>query len=604
MTRGQGWLFRFGVAIAAVISLTSSSSTSAHTQPARASRPKLDRALERLAALDAETNVRVIVTARAGRRGEVKDALANRALSGVLEEPLADALVAEVPGKALRELAGDPRVSHVSLDAPVRSFQATELTVPLLANNMLLPTLGLPDGRFTGAGVGVAVLDSGIVAHAELPLAAFYDFVAKAGALTKEIDPFGHGTHVAGMIRDEQDKNDARYRSVAKGVRLIGMRVLDKNGSGYTSTVIKAIDFAVQNRQQLGIDVINLSLGHVVLEPAATDPLVQAVERAVRAGIVVVVAAGNHGTNAETGATGYAGITSPGNAPSAITVGAVDTHNTLTRTDDEVAPFSSRGPTWYDAYAKPDIVAPGRRVVSFMAKKSRLYLDYPAYRVDVATRTYMTLSGTSMAASVTTGVVALMIEASRATNAARVGLSPNAVKAILQYSAVPIPGVDSLTQGAGSLNAAGALALAGSIDPTRPQGAWWLTSGVTPVTSLSNGETLDWSQRVHWGEGVLEGELVYVREPAWAQAIVWGNSIIWGNAIVNGNAIVWGNTIVWGNAIVWGNTVLGQSAGGGVLYGSDADWYSVMPDAIVWGNLDGAMTETSANPMGNWSPVF
>jgi hypothetical protein len=220
------------------------------------------------------------------------------------------------------------------------------------------------------------------------------------------VDPFGHGTHVAGMIMDKQGKSDARYRSVAKGVRLIGMRVLDENGSGYTSTVIQAIDFAVRNRQQLAIDVINLSLGHVVLEPAATDPLVQAVERAVRAGIVVVVAAGNHGTNAETGATGYAGITSPGNAPSAITVGAVDTHNTLTRTDDQVAPFSSRGPTWYDAYAKPDIVAPGRRVVSFMAKKSPLYLGYPQYRVDVATRTYMTLSGTSMAASVTTGVVA------------------------------------------------------------------------------------------------------------------------------------------------------------------------------------------------------
>jgi serine protease AprX len=588
MTRGQGWLFRFGVAIAAVISLTSSSSTSAHTQPARASRPKLDRALERLAALDAETNVRVIVTARPGRRGEVKGALANRALSGVLEEPLADALVAEVPGKALRELAGDPRVSHVSLDAPVRSFQATELTVPLLANNMLLPTLGLPDGRFTGAGVGVAVLDSGIVAHSELPVAAFYDFVAKGGALTKAIDLFGHGTHVAGMIMDKQGKSDARYRSVAKGVRLIGMRVLDQNGSGYTSTVIQAINFAVQNRQQLGVDVINLSLGHVILESAATDPLVQAVERAVRAGIVVVVAAGNQGTNAATGATGYAGITSPGNAPSAITV----------------APFSSRGPTWYDAYAKPDIVAPGRRVVSFMAKKSPLYSNYPAYRVDVATRTYMTLSGTSMAASVTTGVVALMIEASRTTNAARVGLSPNAVKAILQYSAVPLPDVDPLTQGAGSLNAAGALALAGSIDPTRPQGAWWLTTGVSPVTPLANGETLDWSQRVHWGEGVLEGELVYVHEPAWAQAIVWGNSIIWGNSIVSGNAIVWGNTIVWGNAIVWGNTVLGQSAGGGVLYGDDADWYSVMPNAIVWGNLNGAMTGTSANPSASWSPVF
>ena len=179
MTRGQGWLFRFGVAIAAVISLTSSSSTSAHSQPTREARPKLDWALERLAALEPDANVRVIVTAKPGRRSELKHAVASQALSGVLEEPLGDSLVADLPGKALRELAGDSRVSHLSLDAPVRSFQATELTVPLLENNTLLSTLGLPDGRFTGAGVGVAVLDSGIVANSELPVAAFYDFVAK-----------------------------------------------------------------------------------------------------------------------------------------------------------------------------------------------------------------------------------------------------------------------------------------------------------------------------------------------------------------------------------------------------------------------------------------
>jgi serine protease AprX len=99
--------------------------------------------------------------------------------------------------------------------------------------------------------------------------------------------------------------------------------------------------------------VLNLSLGHPIYEPAATDPLVQAVERAVAAGIVVVTSAGNEGTNRVTGQVGYAGITSPGNAPSAITVGAVDTRNTTTRLDDQVPSFSSRGPTWYDAYAKP-----------------------------------------------------------------------------------------------------------------------------------------------------------------------------------------------------------------------------------------------------------
>ena len=85
-----------------------------------------------------------------------------------------------------------------------------------------------------------------------------------------------------------------------------------------------------------------------LLEPAATDPLVQAVELAVRAGIVVVVSAGNYGINPQTGLPGYAGILSPGNAPSAITVGALMTGDTAVRTDDRLAPYSSRGPSWYD----------------------------------------------------------------------------------------------------------------------------------------------------------------------------------------------------------------------------------------------------------------
>ena len=338
---------------------------------------------------------------------------------------------------------------------------------------MLLPTLGLPSDGVSGADVGVAVLDTGIVSHSEIPVAAFYDFV-NGGKATKPTDPFGHGTHIAGLIEDKQGKSDARYRSVAKGARLIGLRVLDADGVGYTRTVIQGIEFAIANKATLGIDVLNLSLGHPVYEPAATDPLVRAVERAVAAGIVVVVSAGNEGVNRQTGAVGYGGITSPGNAPSAITVGAVDTRNSVTRTDDQIPAFSSRGPTWHDAYAKPDLVAPGRRVVSFMAKKSALYTHYPAYRVDVATRTYMTLSGTSMSAAVTSGVVALMIEASRSTNPQRIALPPNAIKAILQHTAVPLAGVDELTQGAGSLNAAGAIALTRAIDPRvrKDRGGW------------------------------------------------------------------------------------------------------------------------------------
>jgi serine protease AprX len=156
---------------------------------------------------------------------------------------------------------------------------------------------------------------------------------------------------------------------------------------------------------------MNLSLGHRILESAATDPLVQAVEAASRAGIVVVVSAGNVGKNPETGEVGYAGITSPGNAPSAITVGSVNTNQTTQRSDDRVADYSSRGPTWYDGFAKPDVVAAGHRLPAPMAATATLWQNYPSMQVEPG---YMRLSGTSMATGVVSGVTALMLQAQRA----------------------------------------------------------------------------------------------------------------------------------------------------------------------------------------------
>ncbi len=122
-------------------------------------------------------------------------------------------------------------------------------------------------------------------------------------------------------------------------------------------------------------------------ESPSTDPLVRAVEDAARAGIVVVASAGNHGLNQETGEVGYAGITSPGNAPSAITVGALDMHDTVDRSDDTVAPYSSRGPAWYSGLAKPDLVAPGHRLVAVGAYGGSLYERYAERRVVGRTET-------------------------------------------------------------------------------------------------------------------------------------------------------------------------------------------------------------------------
>ena len=158
-----------------------------------------------------------------------------------------------------------------------------------------------------GGTVGVAVIDSGIEAGTDFDdrITAFYDFTQGDIRAVAPIDPYGHGTHVAGLIASE-------FIGVATNARLIGLRVLDDKGQGATANVVRAIEFAIANKDLLGIHVLNLSLGHPIYEPAATDPLVQAVEHAARAGIVVVASAGNFGLNRKTGLPGYGGIASPG----------------------------------------------------------------------------------------------------------------------------------------------------------------------------------------------------------------------------------------------------------------------------------------------------
>ena len=136
--------------------------------------------------------------------------------------------------------------------------------------------------------------------------------------------------------------------------------MLGRTGIGYTSEVIAGIDWVIANRAKYGIRIINLSLGQPVAEPVATDPLCQAVSRAVRAGIVVVASAGNNGVTA-TGARVLGGISSPGNSPDAITVGALDTQGHRRSQRRSTWPtYSSRGPTRFDFNVKPDVVAPAR----------------------------------------------------------------------------------------------------------------------------------------------------------------------------------------------------------------------------------------------------
>src|SRR6202007_895655 len=151
----------------------------------------------------------------------------------------------------------------------------------------------------------------------------------------------------------------------------------DQYGHGTDSAVINAIQTAIRLKSQYNIRVINLSLGRQVFESYTLDPLCQAVEQAWKAGIVVVVAAGNQGRNNSAGTNGYGTIAAPGNDPYVITVGAMKTMGTPSRTDDLIASYSSKGPTLFDHVVKPDIVAPGNRVVSLLASTATLPATYP-----------------------------------------------------------------------------------------------------------------------------------------------------------------------------------------------------------------------------------
>ena len=290
--------------------------------------PKLDLALQRaVEAQDARTE-RVIVSARSGAAATLRESLVSRGYLLRGDHPSIGAFTIDVPVADLEALAANVDVAGLSSDAIVRPTGALAGgSWPAADSSFLRSTLGLSPSSPLGFGVGVAIIDSGIQPSVDFlgRIAAFYDLSHGDVRRALPYDDYGHGTHVAGLIGGNGLASGLQYQGVAPGVRLLVFKVLDAGGEGRTSDVVRAIEFIAANRRTLGVDVINLSLGHPIFEPAATDPLVQAIEKASRAGLVIVAAAGNFGLNPTTGQPGYAGITSPGNAPSAITVGALQT---------------------------------------------------------------------------------------------------------------------------------------------------------------------------------------------------------------------------------------------------------------------------------------
>jgi serine protease AprX len=489
--------------------------------------------------------------------------------------------VVDVPNRVLKQLSAHPSVFSVHYDRPIGKFNyRTSLTVGTRAVHEML---GL-----TGAGVTVAVIDSGITTwHDDLTshsstlypygnqrVAGFVDFVN--GQLAP-YDDNGHGTHVAGIIAGNGYDSDGQKGGAAPDASLVSLKVLDANGNGTISTIIAALDWVLANHSAYNIRVVNLSVGAAVHESYWTDPLTLAVKRVVDAGVVVVAAAGNFGKNS-LGLPQYGGISAPANAPWVITVGASSTNGTPDRADDTVATFSSRGPTYLDWAAKPDLVAPGTGTVSLSAPGSTFDLTKPQFllpgSIDTASLPYLSLSGTSMAAPVVSGAVALMLQANP-------NLTPNAVKAILQYTAQEYPGYDGLTQGAGFLNAVGAVRLARFFATAQPGDPY-------PTQSM-------WSRHIIWGNHLLTGGVLTPTANAWTLGTTWGvatgatgQNIVWGTVIAAN--IVWGtaiaaDNIVWGTSVSASNIVWGTAVGAdNIVWGTDCGGADCAN--IVWGTVD------------------
>ena len=277
----------------------------------------------------------------------------------------------------------------------------------------------------TGKGVGVAVVDSGI--NGDMPDFKNADGSSRVTAnvianpdTTRPGDDVGHGTHVAGIIagnsfnRDAGDPAHGAYVGVAPEANLVAVKTADDDGDSTVLDVITALQFIVDHKDDLNIRVVNLSLSSDTPGSYRDDPLNAAVEFAWHAGIVVVAAAGNRGDAAD--AVDFA----PGNDPYVISVGATDEAGTVDPGDDATAAFSSRGVT-EDGVSKPDLLAPGARIVAPLAMGSAFQALCPQCVVGAD---YLRIGGTSMSAPVVAGAAALLLQA-------RPELNPDEVKALL-----------------------------------------------------------------------------------------------------------------------------------------------------------------------------
>ncbi|GAC1319410.1 MAG: hypothetical protein NVSMB2_14700 [Chloroflexota bacterium] len=489
------------------------------------------------------------------------------------------AFVATLPIGQISTLAAQPEVRSISPDGAVQTVPTT--TAPSNSNNGSGAAAGrtasgpVSSGQLvtsypfssdvapawagqsgspaTGAGITVAVIDSGLDAgHPDL--AGHVQAVNVNASTSSTADGYGHGTHVVGII--DGRSADGKYIGIAPDANVISVKIADDSGQALESDLLRGLEWVDTHRTSSGIKALNLSVQAAIPSSYATSPIDAAVELLINHGITVVAAAGNAGNVSQ--AEWYA----PANDPLVITVGCLDDNASATTGDDSLCSISSRGTT-ADGFAKPDLVAPGRKIVSTLARGANgtrvaLAQDFPD-RV-TSDGQHIRLSGTSMSAPVVTGAVAVLLQRYPS-------LTPGQIKNILVESARTYPGQPDK---AGALDIQSALTAAA----TPPTSTTYLPLPLFGPQAPSSDATIVWNGST-WATSYYSGS-------QWVSG--WAPSLL---TIIGLQAAHWDGTS-WDGAhwdsVSWDGTRW-QSAHWDSAHWDSAHWDSAHWDSAHWDSV-------------------
>ncbi|HVL32641.1 MAG TPA: S8 family serine peptidase [Actinomycetota bacterium] len=466
----------------------------------------------------AATAQRVIVRATSGLESAAVRAI--EAVGGTvgLSLGIINGFAATVPADEVPALASAAGIDEITPDAEVRLMNADDAHATENGSmQRVADAIGaraLWDNGITGEGVDVALIDSGVVPVEGLTTpdkvinGPDISFDSQSPRM-RHLDAFGHGTHMAGIIAGrDAESGPGSFSGIAPGARILNVKVANAVGATDVSQVIAAIDWVVQHRTDNGLNVrvLNLAFGTDSLQDYVLDPLAYAAEVAWRKGIVVVVAAGNEGET-------RIGLSNPAFDPYLIAVGANDANGTPGVDDDSIPAWSGRG----DGIRNPDVVAPGRSVVSLRDPDSYIDHRYPEARVG---ERFFKGSGTSQAAAVVSGAAALLLEQ-------RPELTPDQVKALLEASAHPLTLVPHELQGAGLIDVSTAAALPAPIALQ----AWPASKGTGSLEDARGSLHVELKGKMLRGEKDIFGK--HFKSRTWAGASWSGAS--WSGGTWNGS---------------------------------------------------------------------